>query len=240
MRGGKGLGKGGCCPPPTMERIAAQQPDKAIHTVEDFASGFYTVKPAAAALHMPKQPLTGYEGRVMKNLCWLPMVSAASGKSNTDVLKVIYGFDVTDEECPDNREDPSYILSTHFGAECSCLTEDEIYTTSNCKEYIKADVWSYILEAVESSRPIMLLARSQSYRTYVHCLMVAGVCKEGFGMLVTDPCERGVLKAEMKCAPGLYSSDSDSCGSLELHVYSDDCIERYRIVGITVTEDGSK
>ena len=231
---GKRLGKGGCCPPTAIERIAACPMDKPANTIEDFVEKFHIVRADSAALKMPKQPLLGHGGRVMKNLCWLPVVSAASEMSSSEVMQILYGCDVNDEQCPDNREDPVHMLSEYLGVNCSGYREADIYGTQECKELMTTNIWSSILQAVESSRSIILLARSQSYKTYVHCLMVAGICKEGNSMLVTDPCEQGVFRADMKCATGSYMSDKDARGSLELQVHVDKNVERYRILGIAI------
>lgn len=200
--------------------------------------GFEHVSKECAALHMPKQPIIGHGGRRMKNLCWVPVVAAIANTDCAGVLKTIYNCAASDEECPDDRMDPSQALNDFYDICChTAHNSEDIYSVNECKETVKETFWENMNDAVRSSRPVVFLAESLSYKGYVHCLMLAGISMENKSMLVTDTCEQGVFQSDFSiaCPKRMICIDDDAHGSLCMNVnISDKVCEQYRLLCVGV------
>ena len=217
----------GCCPPDAACRVMSPS------TTEKHV-GFDHVDRKSAGMRMPMQPLAGYGGRPMKNLCWVPVVAAIAGTNCDEVLTTVYGCTHTSEDCPDERMDPLELLDNFYNIPChDVFTSEDIHKVHQCKEYVADDFWEVMKTAVNSSKPILLLAASRSYRGYVHCLMVVGIHKKDTQILVTDACERGVFRSEFAptCPKQFHCTDNDALGSLSLNVYINNKVcEQYRVI----------
>lgn len=223
--------KAGCCPPGAAHRVMSPA------TTEEHV-GFDHVDQNSAGLCMPMQPLTGYGGRPMKNLCWVPVVAAISGTNCDEVLTTVYGCTHTSEDCPDERMDPLELLENFYNIPCNdVFTIEDIHKVHQCKEYVADALWKAMKTAVHASKPIVLLAASRSYRGYVHCLMVVGIHENDTQILVTDACERGVFRSEFQptCPKQIHCTDEEACGSLGLNVYINNKVcEQYRVICVAV------
>jgi hypothetical protein len=221
----------GCCPPDASCRVMSQA------TTEEHI-GFDHVDQNSAGMCMPMQPLTGYGGRPMKNLCWVPVVAAISGTDCDKVLTTVYGCTHTSEDCPDERMDPLELLENCYNIPChDVFTVEDIHKVHQCKEYVADDLWKAMKTAVHASKPILLLAASRSYRGYVHCLMVVGIHENDTQILVTDACERGVFRSEFKptCPKQIHCTNEEARGSLSLNVYINNKVcEQYRVICVAV------